>query len=78
MMAALKRWFWPDTPSPIIEQPVTRHDVEPERLAPHKRREAHEAKAKLAGQLMSMDRKSYQVRQALAAGVLDIVAGNDR
>lgn len=69
MMAALRRALWPDK-----IRAVTHHDVEP--TVDHADERAFKAvQAKQVNALMSMERKSWEVRQELAGSVLDIVAG---
>lgn len=73
MMAFLRKMLWPDMGSAI-----TRHTVEPEKRTPARARETKEAQSKLAVQLQATRRTSWEVRQALASGALDILTGEDR
>lgn len=69
MMAALKRILWPEK-----VRAVTHHDVEP--AVDYADERAFKAvQAKQVDALMSMERKSWEVREHLARNVLAIVSG---
>ena len=78
MIGALKKWFWPTPDLTLLEKPVTHKDVTPERLNPERERQTDAARERLAGSIAMAELRSIQIREALAGGVLDIIAGRSR
>lgn len=73
MMRHLKRILgYPRT------QPITANDVAAAPQDPAMERKSKKATAALVGELMSVQRKSWEIREELAQHTLDLVAGKHK
>lgn len=72
MMTLLKRLFG------ATVEPITHNDVPPAPRDPVRETEIKAAQAQQVCAIMAVERRSWEIRQALAGHVLSIVSGDDR